>query len=97
MDIATRSALRVDFRAGLWLPDWDDYSVWGYDTAGSYFAQLYRNHIDDPDAIPHIWLDGHHPIITSEDELARTIAATTGTTLDDVATALHPEPRGHDG
>jgi hypothetical protein len=64
--------------------------VWGYNTGvASYFAQLYRNHVDDPDDIPHIWLDGHHSVFTTENELALAIAATVGATVDDVANALH--------
>ncbi|HEY2056825.1 hypothetical protein [Amycolatopsis sp. NBC_01480] len=45
-----------DFRDMVDLPGWEQQSIWGWDHAGSFFAQLWRNgnRGDEPD----LWLSG---------------------------------------
>jgi len=65
-----------------WMPGWDAYSIWGYDTDlsdGSHylFAQLYRND-DDRDGPPRIWITPPDHMPRTRAELAEAIAARLG-------------------
>ena len=81
-------------REALWLPGWDNQSVWGFDPPNdAYFAQLWRNaaaHGSDPD----IWilgrgtLDGRPFAVTTARILAQEVAAATGAELDAVCKAM---------
>lgn len=90
------SGVHADYEAirniALWLDDWDDRSIWGYDPqADGFFAQLWRN--DEPDTdddTPHIWITP----AAGEDSatpgaLARQIAMRTHCDLHEVCDAMN--------
>jgi hypothetical protein len=81
--------------AALWLPGWDQRSVWGFDPpADCYFALLWANSSHSQSDKPDIWifgrgtLDGREYVVTTTHLLAEEIAAATGCALDTVAAAL---------
>ena len=81
-------------RRGLWLPGWEERSVWGFDwQQDAYFAQLWR----DPasvDSAPDIWIlgrgtfQGQPYAVTTTHLLAKEIAVATGADLAAVARAM---------
>lgn len=81
-------------RRALWLPGWEERSVWGFDTRlDAYFAQLWR----DPasvDSAPDIWIfgwgtfQGQPYAVTTTHLLAEEISVATGTELDAVCRAM---------
>lgn len=75
----------------LWLPGWESYSTWGWDSGvRSWYAQLYRDS-DDRDGPPRVWLDGAQPIPYAQLLYAR-IAVATGEALSAVYEAMLPMP-----
>ena len=88
---------RYGGRRGLWLPGWDEYSVWGYDRGiGAYFAELHGNDgTADRDARRGIWIlgrgetgDGRECVVSTTRWLACEIAAATGADLAAVVRAM---------
>ncbi|MFI8992149.1 hypothetical protein ACIG63_45690 [Streptomyces antimycoticus] len=76
----------------LWLPGWEAYSTWGYDTGtGSYYAQLYRDE-DDRDAKPRHWISGTGQSIQHPQVLYMRIALATRAPLTAVYEALLKSP-----
>jgi hypothetical protein len=80
------------FRAALYLPGWEEQSVWGWDAQlGTLFAQLWPNG-DDSDAppltIPSSWTDRstRWPPTTRPERLAVCIREATGCS---VSAAVH--------
>jgi len=81
-------------RRALWLPGWEERSVWGFDThLDAYFAQLWR----DPasvDSAPDIWIlgrgtfQGQSYAVTTTHLLAEEIAVATGAELEAVSKAM---------
>jgi hypothetical protein len=83
------AGITITGHRGLPLAGWDDYSIWGVDSAsGSLFAQLWRND-DDPDADPRAWImPPRWPDTRDLTDLARMIAAATGVSDDTAARAI---------
>jgi hypothetical protein len=82
-------------RRPLWLPSWDDRSVWGFDPqSGAYFAQLWRNPDADERDDPDIWIlglgtfEGQAYAVTTAQLLAQEIAVATGASLAAVCRAM---------
>ena len=80
-------------RRPLFLPGWDDRSVWGFDPPDdAYFAQLWRN--SSTSQGPDIWIcgrghvEGREFVVTTTHLLAREIAAATGAGLAAVCRAM---------
>ncbi len=77
----------------LWLPDWDERSVWGWDErGGTYFAELWHNgnRNDSPQANLN-WLTLRREI-DSPQLLACLIGWTTGIGTADAMDALRATP-----
>lgn len=94
MDVTTPGSPAAEIRGRgrmpLFLPGWDDYSVWGWDDMGEYlYAQLWKN-IDDSRNQPRVWITpaGRWPVTTSPEVLADQIASATGCPLADVLAAM---------
>ena len=76
------------FAAALWLPGWDDASIWGYDEqTGGYFAQLWRNTDNHRAPPPTVWIGGLDPVGTPR-ELAHWIAIKADVRLVHVLAAI---------
>jgi hypothetical protein len=81
-------------RRSLWLPGWEERSVWGFDPQTDvYFAQLWR----DPASVgtgPDIWIlgrgtfEGRPFAVTTARILAQEIAVATGAELAAVCKAM---------
>ncbi|MET9956319.1 hypothetical protein ABZ135_32895 [Streptomyces sp. NPDC006339] len=60
-----------------WLPGWEKYSTWGYDSDPSgqthLYAQLIPNQ-DGPDAAPRVWITPPAQVARDLDELAAAVA-----------------------
>lgn len=81
-------------RQALWLPGWDERSVWGFDPQlDSYFAQLWRNPADG-NSDPDIWIlgrgtaEGRPFAVSTARVLAHEIAMATGAGLAAVCRAM---------
>ncbi len=81
-------------RQGLWLPGWDQRSVWGFHPPfDAYFAHLWRNPASR-DAEPDIGIYGRATIagrpyaVTTSRSLAHEIATATGADLAAVVRAM---------
>lgn len=60
-----------------WMPGWEDYSTWGYESGPGGHQHLYAQIIhnqDGPDAEPRIWITPPRHIVRTVDELAAIIA-----------------------
>ncbi|MFI8793910.1 hypothetical protein [Streptomyces sp. NPDC055105] len=61
-----------------WMPGWEKFSTWGYDSDPSgqvhLYAQLIPNR-DGPDADPRVWITPPSHLVFSIDELAEAISA----------------------
>ena len=82
------------FRAAMYLPGWEEQSVWGWDAQlGTLFAQLWPNG-DDSDAppltIPSSWTDTSTPWppTTRPERLAMCIAEATGCSVPAAVNAM---------
>lgn len=82
-------------RRPLWLPGWDDRSVWGFDPPlNAYFAQLWRNPDADQRDDPDIWIlgrgtfEGRPYAVETAGVLAHEIAVATGAELAAVVRAM---------
>jgi hypothetical protein len=86
-----RMSNAVDGTWALFLPDWDDLSIWGYDSGtSSFFAQLTRNGNSDDNG-PDVWITPgpRFPVVTSPAQLQALIADVVGATAADVAVAMN--------
>jgi hypothetical protein len=60
-----------------WMPGWEKFSTWGYETGPGGHRHLYAQlnlNIDGPDAQPRIWIAPPRYVVQSIDELADAIA-----------------------
>jgi hypothetical protein len=80
--------MTYEFRQPLWLDDWDQQSVWGYDEAvGSHFAQLWRN--SDSNDAPTVWISGMDRRFRFPEQLFAEIRSVTGAAAVEVLIAMH--------
>lgn len=75
----------------MFLPGWEDLSIWGYDSGvSSFVAQLTRNGNSDDDG-PEVWITpgASYPVVASLALLQGLIANATSVAAADVAAAMN--------